>query len=85
MGLGKKKILIFLDFFVEGGGKGSEKGESDGWWERAGFAGAAQERGRVGDEDDVRSGIRDSKFQSSAPTSRDLRKEVGCEPRRVGM
>ena len=22
MGLGKKKILVFLDFFVEGGGKG---------------------------------------------------------------
>jgi hypothetical protein len=44
MGLGKKKNLIFLDFFVEGDGKGSEKGKSDGRWERAGFAGAAQGR-----------------------------------------
>jgi hypothetical protein len=54
MGLGKKNIFYF---FVEGCGKGSEKGKSDGRWERAGFAGAAQERGRVGDEDDVRRGI----------------------------
>ena len=41
MGLGKKKILVFLDFFVEGGGKGSE-------WdcgERAGICGVNCIRG----------------------------------------
>jgi hypothetical protein len=40
----------------------------------------------VGDENDVRSGIRDSKFQSSAPTGRDASPDgSGCEHKGGGI